>query len=224
MTRPVVVAFDVIETLFSLEPLRARFVDAGLPGYGLEAWFTSLLRDAFALDATGIYRPFREVANSSLDAHFAKAGKNASREAVETILAGFTELDPHPDVVPAMEALHEEGVRIVTLTNGSAGTTGQLLERAGVAELVERAVSVDEVERWKPSSTVYRHCAKVAGVEPEALALVAAHGWDIHGANRAGLITGYVARGGAPFPAIMAAPDVSGSTLLEVVEGLLEEQ
>jgi 2-haloacid dehalogenase len=34
--RPRVMAFDVIETLFPLEPVRRRFVDAGQPGHLLE--------------------------------------------------------------------------------------------------------------------------------------------------------------------------------------------
>src|SRR5580692_6168360 len=38
--RPAVVAFDVIETLMSLEPLRARLVEIGQPPHLLEAWHT----------------------------------------------------------------------------------------------------------------------------------------------------------------------------------------
>src|ERR687891_1082885 len=65
-TRPSVIAFDVIETLFPLEPLRQRIVDAGQPGHMLELWFSRLLRDAFVLVASGGYRPFPEIAASAL--------------------------------------------------------------------------------------------------------------------------------------------------------------
>ncbi len=221
MRRPAAVAFDVIETLFPIEPLRARLVDAGLPRHALETWFAGLLRDAFALDATGVYHPFRAVAMSGLQAQLAKAGREADPDWIETIISGFAELDAHPDVAPAMNILRDASVRIFTLTNGSAGVTGKLLLRAGVADLVERTVSIDEVQHWKPNRAVYLHCAEGAGVAPEDLALVAAHGWDIHGAASAGLITGFVARQNEPFPATMRAPDVSGSTLTEVVEALL---
>ncbi len=37
--RPAVVAFDVIETLFSRESLRPRLGAIGLPAHSLEAWF-----------------------------------------------------------------------------------------------------------------------------------------------------------------------------------------
>lgn len=65
--RPHVVAFDVIETTFSLESMRPRLQAAGLPGHLLETWFAQLLRDAFALDASGVYKPFRDVAAARLE-------------------------------------------------------------------------------------------------------------------------------------------------------------
>lgn len=65
------------------------------------------------------------------------------------------------------------------------------------------------------------HAAKVAGVAPAQLALVAAHAWDTHGAGRAGLITGWVQRQEKRYPSTMAAPDVQGETLVQVCDGLL---
>ncbi len=55
--RPDVVAFDVLETLFSLEPMRAKLIGLGLPAEALELWFARLLRNAFALDASGTFKP-----------------------------------------------------------------------------------------------------------------------------------------------------------------------
>lgn len=65
-TRPVAGAFDVIETLMPLEPLRERFTAIGLPAGLLELWFTRTLRDGIALAATGDYAPFGEVAAQAL--------------------------------------------------------------------------------------------------------------------------------------------------------------
>ena len=59
------------------------------------------------------------------------------------------------------------------------------------------------------------------GVEPAALALVAAHAWDCHGAHRAGRVTGWVSRHERRFNPALGRPDVSGGTLDEVAAGLL---
>jgi 2-haloacid dehalogenase len=217
-TRPLVIAFDVIETLFPLEPLRQRIIDAGQPAHLLELWFTRLLRDAFALAAAGGYRPFGELASAALAS---VTGHPLPEETVTGIVGGFGELDPHPDVEPAMRHARDAGVRVVTLTNGSARTTSALLRRAGLEQYVDRVLSVDDVRRYKPAPAVYQHAARTCQVPPERVALVAAHAWDTHGAQAAGLVTGWVSRLEARFPSVFTAPDVTAGGLVEVVDGLL---
>jgi 2-haloacid dehalogenase len=51
--------------------------------------------------------------------------------------------------------------------------------------------------------------------------MIAAHGWDVVGAMRAGLKGAFVARPGkAPFP-IGPQPTIIGSTLLEIADQLV---
>lgn len=216
--RPRVIALDVIETLFPLDPIRRRLIDAGQPGHVLELFFSLLLRDGFALGASGSYRPFGEVAANALRS---ATGSAVVGEAADVVLAGFAELDPHPDVLPAVRLARDAGVRLVTLTNGSVGNTTRLLRRAGLDDDIEQVLSVDDVRRWKPAPEIYHHAVRSTGTEPEQLALVAAHAWDTHGAHRAGLTTGWVARLDDRFPDLFAAPDVAGRDLVETVQGLL---
>jgi 2-haloacid dehalogenase len=65
-------------------------------------------------------------------------------EAAEHILAGIGMLGVHPDVEPGLRRMREAGLRAATLTNGSATSTRGLLERAGIADLVERTLGVSE--------------------------------------------------------------------------------
>ena len=220
--RPKVVAFDVIETLFKLEPMAGRLKQAGLPEQALPVWFARLLRDAFALEVAGVFKRFPEVARSTLGVLMAEHGVRPEGGKVEAVLRGFGELPAHDDVAPTFRSLREAGVRVVTLTNGTADTTQKLLERAGVNDMVERSISIDEVKHWKPHRAVYLHAAEVCGVRPDEVALVAAHAWDAEGAGRAGLVTGWVARGEEVFPEVMKSPDVKGETLTAVAARLLE--
>ncbi|GAB4083898.1 haloacid dehalogenase type II [Myceligenerans cantabricum] len=216
--RPVVIAFDVIETLFPLEPVRRRLIDAGQPGHVLDLWFARLLREGFALSASGTYRPFGDIAASTLRS---TTGNTLDDDAARVVLAGFAELTPHPDVPPAVRLARDAGVRLVTLTNGSAQNTSRLLRRAGLAEDIEQVLSVDDVHRWKPAPDIYRHAVDSTQVDPERVALVAAHAWDTHGAHQAGLTTGWVARLDDGFPGIFSPPDVIGRDLIQTVQGLL---
>ncbi len=219
--RPVAVAFDAIETLFSLEPLRPRLQELGLKPEALETWFSRMLRDAFALAAADTYRPFQEVAAAALEVLLHDKGLEAAPSAIQRALEGFSTLTAHPDVEPAFERLHGQGLQIATLTNGSEKTTSGLLKRAGLDRYVSRLLSVDDVKQWKPRREPYLYAAREMQVEPARLALVAAHAWDVHGAHQAGLITGWVKRQETRFSPAMAEPDVAGDTLIEVVDRLL---
>ena len=216
--RPAVVAFDVIETLMSLEPLRARLADTGQPPGLLEAWYTRTLRDGMALSATGDYVSFSEVAEAALRGltHY-----TVSDEQVASVMAGFSELPAFPDALPAVTRLAEAGLRVACLTNGWASLTSSFINRVGLGSLVDRVISVEEVYRWKPAGVVYLYAASVMDVPTERLAMVAAHDWDCHGAKRAGLTTGWVSRKSGGFGAPFAAPDVTGEDLTEVAAKLL---
>lgn len=216
--RPAAIAFDVIETLFPLEPLRPRLITAGQPGHLLDLWFTRLLRDVAVLGTTGGFHPFADMAATALHA---VSGHQMSEEQVRDVVAGFAELDPHPDVEPALRRAAQAGVAVVTLTNGSQHNTAALLRRAGVDQYVGQVLSVEQVRRYKPAPQVYLHAARSCDQPPGRVALVAAHSWDTHGAAHAGLLTGWVSRLERQYPATFTPPDVTGSDLPTVVEALL---
>ena len=219
--RPRVVAFDVIETLFSLEPLRPKMVALGLAPTDLELWFARLLRDAFALSVTEKYAPFSELARGGLQALLAQSGHEASDDELQSVLQTLGELPAQADVRAAFELLRENNVRITTVSNGAKNQTEKLLAAANLSEFVERVLSTDEVQRFKPHRAVYEYTIAAASVAPAEIALVAAHGWDIHGAACAGLTTGWVMRGEKLMSPAFESPDVSGASLVEVVERLL---
>ena len=215
MQRPEAVVFDVIGTLFSLDPLRGVLEAAGVPGDALEALFAETLRDAFALAATGVFQPLRDVLGANLDALLCRHGIVPCALHRNAALAAMRELPPYPDVAEALTMLSIANIPALVLSNGSADATEALLRHAGLREAIKLVVSVDEIRLATPRCEVYLLVASRAGIDPGRLALVGAHPWDIHGAKAAGLIAGFVARG-QPFPPIMMAPDVQGDTIAEV--------
>ena len=221
MKRPHAVALDIVETVFALEPLSGRLRTAGLPESALRLFFAQMLRDAFALEASGAYKPFKEVAAGSLAVVMANHGVQAEKSNVEAVLAGFAELPPHPDVEPALKRLRGAGIRMIALTNGGAENTQKLLDRSHLASFIEKVISIDEVRRWKPNREVYLHAARSIGVEPDRLALIAAHAWDVHGAKQAGLCGAWVKRQDKAYHAAMQPPDVQGDTMVEVADALI---
>jgi 2-haloacid dehalogenase len=210
--RPEVLVLDVNETLSDLEPLRPRMAQAGLPAHTLETWFAATLRDGFALTAAGSYAPFRDVAADALQTLFSAHGIEDAG-VVDGVLAGFAELPAHPDVGPGLRRIHDQGVRLVTLTNGASAMSERMLSEAGVLPLLEQRLSVEQPRRWKPHPDAYRYAATACGVEPAKMALVAVHPWDVDGARRAGLMGVWVDRKRAPYPKTFLPPTITVNDL-----------
>jgi 2-haloacid dehalogenase len=210
------VAFDVNETLLDLAPVGAALVEAGQPEHLLTAVFGRTLLTGFAAAAVGSWCRFRDA----FDAALAQA-TDLSPAARAQVADAFRELSPHPDVEPALRLLAEAGVRAVTLTHGSPGVAETALERGGVAPLVERTLSSEAIRAWKPHREVYLWAAGTVGVEPARLALVAAHGWDVQGAQRAGLTGAWFPRGERVYPAVYDPPHVTAADLTGAVGALL---
>jgi 2-haloacid dehalogenase len=220
---PELVVLDVNETLSDLEPLRTRFDDVGAPAHLLDTWFAATLRDGFALAASGSARTFPEVGAAVLTGLLSHVDNLAVAvdDAVADVLDGVKALEVHADVPDGLRAFADAGVRVVTLTNGSLAQAEQLLERCGVADLVERRLSVDGAGRWKPHPDAYRYASEQVGLPLERCAMVAVHPWDLHGAASVGMTTGYIDRRSSAWPGVFTAPDVTGATLSEVAQGLL---
>jgi len=215
--RPEVVVFDVVETLASLDPVAARLAEHGLGEHVLGAWFSRLLRDGMALTAAGGYAGFADVARSALKAETRAA---LTDDQIELVVDAFGELTPQPDAVAALRTARAAGMRVFTLTNGAAATTKRFLERAGIAGEVEQVLAIDEVRAWKPAAAPYEHAVAKSGVPAERVALVAVHSWDIYGARRAGLTTGWSPRlEGAPID-VFGSADITADTLDGVIAGL----
>ncbi len=215
--RPHTVAFDVVETLISLEPLRPRFVDIGLPASILERWFDRMLRDGMALTLAGDYAPFPEVAQAALRVI---GGGRLTDDDVKHVLDGFATLPAQPDAEQAMQVLADAGVSVVCLSNGAREATEAFLDRSGLDRFVDQVISVADVRMWKPPRAVYEHALSRIGRPADDVALVAVHAFDCHGAHAAGLTTGWAGRLEKHYAEIFTRADVIGEDLVEVATQL----
>lgn len=202
-----VIVFDVNETLSDLTPLAQWFTDIGAPEWLARLWFASLLRDGFARTATGSSERFATIAAGVLPGMLTGVPINRSTaDAVEHVMAGLAALRVHPDVPEGVRALKSQGLRLVTLTNGSTDMTERLLAEAGIHEQFDLLLSVEQAGVWKPARPAYEYAAHTCGVAAEAMMLDAVHPWDIDGAARAGMSTAWLNREGHPLPRLLSRP------------------
>ncbi len=221
MEPPSVIVFDVNETLSDMAPLAGRFEDVGAPGHLAATWFAQVLRDGFALTSVGASEPFARIASACLRSTF--AGVDLDRDADDAIahvMDGFTNLSVHPDVPDGIRTLHNLGIRLVTLSNGSASVAEGLLDRAGLRDQVELVLSVEDAGLWKPAPQSYTYALDRCGVTATTAMLVAVHPWDVDGAARAGLSTTWIDRNTAPYPEHFSAPTLTANGLVALAAQL----
>ncbi|MEU5288730.1 haloacid dehalogenase type II [Streptomyces sp. CA-278952] len=111
--------------------------------------------------------------------------------AVEALARAARRLPPWPDTVAGLARI---GGRfpLIGLSNASRTALLELNAHAGLRW--HQALSAEDARAYKPDPAVYRLAVTVAGAPPERLLMVAAHSWDLRGAQALGLRTAYVAR------------------------------
>ncbi len=211
-----VLLFDVNESLLDLRALVPHFERLFGDGQVLYQWFGQVLQSAMLTVITGAYSDFGKVGRAALDMVAERRGVVPSEDDRSAIVGGMRTLPPHPDVLPAFEKLRTAGFRLATLTNSPTAVAKAQLENAGLTAFLEKIISVDEVKSLKPAAKVYHHAAKTMGVAPEQTRLIAAHGWDVAGAMRAGCAAAFIARPGMVLEPLFDKPDIVEPDLLQV--------
>ncbi|MGW7589250.1 haloacid dehalogenase type II [Streptomyces sp. f51] len=118
-------------------------------------------------------------------------GAVAAPDAVESLARAARRLPPWPDTVAGLARLAGH-FPLIGLSNASRTALLELNAHAGLRW--HQALSAEDARTYKPDPAVYRLAVTVAGLPPERLLMVAAHAWDLRGAQALGLRTAYVAR------------------------------
>jgi 2-haloacid dehalogenase len=180
-----------------------------------------VLREGFALAVTGEQARFADLGAELLADLLDPAWLTTDpAEATRHVIDGFTQLPVHSDVVPGIRALTRTGLRLVTLSNGTAGIAERLLSTHGLRDRFEHVLSVEDAGVWKPHPRAYAYAASVCGTDPARMLMVAVHPWDLHGATRAGMRTAWIDRAASRYPAHAATPTYTVDALTALPDAL----
>lgn len=220
MARPRIIAFDVNETLLSLDSLKEGFASIFGTADLMGEWFARLLHGSLVSNHLRSYRGFGEIGVEALITLGAKHGLDVAHDTAAEVVDGMRSLAPHPEVAGAIATIRDSGYRTAALTNGSTDVMTDQLDNSGLAELMDVVMSCDEAQRFKPAPEVYLHAAVRFGVEVDEMMLVAAHGWDCAGAMSVGAQAAFVQRPGVSWSLPSRQPRIVATDLDGVMEGL----
>lgn len=210
------VVFDVLGTLVD-EPAGIRAgIRALAPDGDVEdlarRWEEHVAREQRRIvDGTRAFVPGhvidREAARLVADA--------AGIDDVDTLATAGRRLTPWHDSVDGLARLSAR-FPVMGLSNASRSALLELNAHAGLRW--HQAISAEDARTYKPACAVYQLAVDIAARPPERLLMVAAHAWDLRGAQQVGMRTAYVARPVGDPPTAGDTFDLHAADLAELNE------
>jgi len=160
-------------------------------------------------------RPFASstVIDAEAAAVVAAAAGTSDPASVQALAASARRLEPWPDAVGALDRIASR-FPVVGLSNASQSALTTINAHAGLRW--HQALSAEAARRYKPHPDVYRLAISNTGRPPERILMVAAHAWDLRGAQAVGMRTAYVERPVGDPPSATDAFDLSTKSLDEL--------
>jgi 2-haloacid dehalogenase len=195
--KPSILVFDVNETLIDFESMNPFFARIFGDKRVLREWLGHLIMYSMTITLSGLYKDYFSLGQGLLRMVGTIHGVPITESDIEELRTAMSTMPAHPDVVPGLQQLKEAGFRMVTLTNSPPNPNGKSpLEHAGLAPFFEHQFSIETVRAYKPAQQVYHLVAQELDVPPSSCCMVAAHVWDIVGAQCAGFSGVLVTRPG----------------------------
>ena len=139
-------------------------------------------------------------------------------EAVREFMKVYKDLQPYGDAIEGLRSLAGR-YKLVALSNGEQWYLEELLGN-NVPVRFEAIISVDQVGAFKPSPGIYRKAIQRLGCEPGEIMMVAAHAFDILGAQACGFKAAYVNRYNLPTEDSEYQPDIIVDDFIELAARL----
>lgn len=217
--RPKVLFFDVNETLLDLGPLK-KSVAAALGGKEdlVSLWFTTMLQYSLVMTTGNRYEDFGDIGAATLRMVAANNSIDLDEKEAKNAISPIKSLPPHPEVKQALEDLRTENFKLVSLTNSSNEAVRTQFENAGLTDLFDEMLSIEDIGKFKPHQDTYNWASRKMGIKPEECMLIAAHGWDVAGALWANWRAAFIIRPGKQLFPLAPSPEII-ETNLEKVAG-----
>jgi 2-haloacid dehalogenase len=213
------VLFNLTGTLVDPTVLAQPLGDSGAD----EELVLAALDDAIAMamvDAlTGALTPLDKLVEAAMRRRLRLAAADEDRAAAALELMGT--MPAYIEVPGALESLRAHGLRLGVLAQSSAEATDSVLRFAGLRDRFELVLSAQDAGAYKPDLRPYRMAIERTGEAGGEVCFVSTHWWDVAGAKRAGMRTGWVARRERSLLDTVPAPDYTGRDLAEAADAIV---
>jgi 2-haloacid dehalogenase len=195
-------AFDAYGTLFDVFSVTS-LCEQLFPGKGnqlAQIWRVKQLQYSLLRTTMGRHRDFWGLTEDGLVWASKNLKLDLTADKKKQLMDAYLSLAAFPDVKPGLEELKKQGVKLAILSNGEPKMLEAAAKSAGIREVLDDVISVEEVKVFKANPRVYNLAAERMKVTNAELGFVSANNWDAVGATSAGLRTFWIQRSAAEVP------------------------
>jgi len=189
--------FDAYGTLLDVNAAAARCRDdLGDQAWPLaQLWRSKQLEYTWLSSLMGRHRDFYEITGLALDFALETLDLN-SPPLHKKLMALYEILDAYPEVPDMLGALKDGELKTAILSNGSPKMLATAATAAGIEQILNAVISIEDAGIYKPSPRVYQLAVDRLGVAKENICFVSSNGWDAMGAAAFGFQVAWVNRAG----------------------------
>lgn len=214
--------FDAYGTLFDVSA--AAREAAAEPGFEALAetwpkvaadWRLKQLQYTWLRAITKEHTDFWQVTQDGLDWALEASGLDDPKLRAR-LLQLYWELSAYPEVPAMLKALKDKGMNTAILSNGEPKMLQGAIDSAGIGDVLDDCLSVEDVGIFKPDARVYELVLKRFNCQPENVLFVSSNGWDAAGATGFGFQTVWVNRANEPIDRLPHRPGNLLSDLTDI--------
>ncbi|MGV8899304.1 MAG: haloacid dehalogenase type II [Burkholderiaceae bacterium] len=185
-----------------------------------DLWRTKQLQYTWLRGLAGHHADFWQVTGDALD--FAMTTRNiADADLRDRLMHLYLGLAAYPEVPETLRRLKAGGMKLAILSNGTPHMLASAVRNAGIDDVFDAVLSVEEVGVYKPHPSVYRLASDRLQIAPEKICFLSSNSWDAFSAKAFGFRVLWCNRFGQVPERIPDMPD-GEITDLSSLPGLLE--
>ena len=215
--------FDAYGTLFDVHSAVGRYRER----FGDKAdavsltWRTKQLEYTWLRSIMGRFVDFWQITQDGLD--YAMEAHGVSDDGLrQQLLDAYLALDCYPEVPSVLSSLRERGMRTAVLSNGSRMMLDAAVNSAGLGDLLDAVLTVDDVGIFKPDPRVYSLALDNLDVTPSQVSFQSSNAWDAAGASTFGFRVAWCNRFGQKRERLPDGPHAEIANLNELLPLLPE--
>jgi 2-haloacid dehalogenase len=141
----------------------------------------------------GPYRRYRDILTDSLQQYFAERGYPWDPVEAQSYVRSMGCWQPFPDTRPALQRVHEAGLRLVIISNVDNDIMEQTLRQLSLP--IDMVITAEDCRAYKPDPSVFEQALARLGEDPAHILHVAfGYKYDIGAAQPLGFHTAWVNR------------------------------